>query len=117
MPYVRDGQPGDICWECGDLTRPMVRLVPDGPSGIYTPWCVLCLVERVDRATGWRMASNVRQALLVGDAGERFHHPDRFPKSRKKGRREALLDSRAARATGIPGMVQSEPDPSEKGDW
>jgi hypothetical protein len=72
MPYFMKGQPDDVCAACGDATRPVLRLWSSVMEQDYTPYCILCIVRWVDSVTGWSMATNVLQALAVGDASARF---------------------------------------------
>jgi len=106
--WLTAGAPGDVCDVCQSTTDPILWLVPDNAVPPYRGICVLCVVKVIDRVTGWRMASNVRQALLVGNAGERFHHPERFVKVKKTTPREVLQNNRERRAANDAKVVQSD---------
>lgn len=72
------------------------------------PICVLCLARWIDAVTGWSMASNVLQALAVGNAGERFHHPERNLKPHKKQSGRQHKTGRYRRVYLDGDLIQSE---------
>lgn len=88
----------------------MLRLRGTHAESVDMPYCVLCLARWIDAVTGWQMASNVLQALAVGQAGERFHHPERFVTPPRRYNRQQRLDSLAARADQPRHLLQYDGD-------
>lgn len=102
------GRPGEACESCHRSVDPIVAVRCGSAGDASVLLCVVCLAESIDQVTGWRMTSNVRQALLVGNAGERFHHPERFAKPSKRTPREVLQNNRERRAARAVKVVQSD---------